>query len=260
MKKLVCLDMDGTVYLGDKLFDCAPAVFDFFKKNNIRFMFLTNNSSHSKKDYVKKMRKLGIECDESNFYTSIDVTINYLKYKGIDDVFVLGVKSFKDEIKKEFHVIEKYEKGTKCNAVIASFDTELVYSELKDACLYIQDGAKFLATNCDLRCPIEDGYYIPDCGGLCKWIEMCTNVEPRFLGKPEPIMLFQVMEHNGFSKEETIMVGDRGYTDIMAGINAGVDTLAVLSGECTKEDFLKLEKQPTYIEDSIASLIDICIK
>ena len=109
----------------------------------------------------------------------------------------------------------------------------------------------------DYRCPIEDGLYIPDCGGLCKWIEMCTNKAPIFLGKPEPTMIYQVMEKFGVSKEETMMVGDRYYTDIVAGLNANVDTVAVLSGETTLEEFNKAERKPTYIIDSIADLVGL---
>ena len=87
----------------------------------------------------------------------------------------------------------------------------------------------------DWRCPIEDGLYIPDCGGLCKWMEMCTGVKPLFLGKPAPEMIYQVEEIFKVKPEEVILVGDRHYTDIMAGINAGIDTLAVLTGETTRE-------------------------
>ena len=141
--------------------------------------------------------------------------------------------------------------------MLASFDTELVYDELKTACLYIQKGSKFIATNMDYRCPIEDGFYIPDCGGLCKWIEMCTDKAPIFLGKPEPTMIYQVMKKFGVSKEETMMVGDRYYTDIVAGLNADVDTVAVLSGETTLEEFKKADRQPTFIIDSIADLVDL---
>ena len=249
--------MDGTVYLGDHLFKGAKETFEYFKQNDISFVFLTNNSSHSLPFYVDKIKRMGIDCNEDNFYSSIETTIKYLEDNNINYIYVLGVKTFKDELKKHFNVIENYDDKNIPEVVLVSFDTELVYDELRIACLYIQKGSKFIATNMDYRCPIEDGLYIPDCGGLCKWITMCTDKQPIFLGKPEPTMIYQVMEKFNVSKEETMMVGDRYYTDIVAGINANVDTVAVLSGETTLEEFKNANKKPTYIIDSIADLISL---
>ena len=249
--------MDGTVYLGDRLFKGAKETFEYFKQNDISFVFLTNNSSHSLPFYVDKIKRMGIDCNEDNFYSSIETTIKYLEDNNINSIYVLGVKTFKDELKKHFNVIENYDDKNIPEVVLVSFDTELVYDELRIACLYIQKGSKFIATNMDYRCPIEDGLYIPDCGGLCKWITMCTDKQPIFLGKPEPTMIYQVMEKFNVSKEETMMVGDRYYTDIVAGINANVDTVAVLSGETTLEEFKNANKKPTYIIDSIADLISL---
>ena len=257
MKKLVLLDMDGTVYLGDNLIPGVERVFDFFKQRDIKFVFLTNNSSHSISFYKNKVNKLGIKCDESNFYTSVETTIKYLKEHNYKTLCVLGVSSFKEQLEKEFILVDTFDKEHPVDVVLASFDTELKYEELKVACLYLQVGSKFIATNMDYRCPIEDGFYIPDCGGLCAWMEMCSGVKPLFLGKPAPEMIYQVMDKYGVSKEETIMVGDRYYTDIKAGINAGIDTLAVLTGETTLEEFNIEKEKPTYIEESIVDLIKI---
>ena len=164
-KKLICLDMDGTVYLGDHLFKGAKETFEYFKQNDISFVFLTNNSSHSLPFYVEKIKKMGIECNEDNFYSSIDTTIKYLKEQNVKTLYVLGVKTFKEELRKHFTLIEQYQEEIP-DVTLVSFDTELVYDELKTACLFIQRGSKFIATNMDYRCPIEDGLYIPDCGGL----------------------------------------------------------------------------------------------
>ena len=99
--------MDGTVYLGGQLFKGAKETFEFFKQNDISFVFLTNNSSHSLPFYVEKIKKMGIECNEDNFYSSIDTTIRYLKGRNIKNIYVLGIKTFKDELKKHFNVIEQ---------------------------------------------------------------------------------------------------------------------------------------------------------
>ncbi|NLB48597.1 MAG: HAD-IIA family hydrolase [Erysipelotrichia bacterium] len=258
-KKLVCLDMDGTVYLGDQLIDGVKNIFDYLRKSNIDFVFLTNNSSHVLSFYVEKIKRMGIECNDDNFYSSINTAIKYLKDEKVKTLYTLGVKSFKDELKKDFTLVDETSEVVP-EVTLVSFDTELVYEELKAACLFIQKGSRFVATNMDYRCPIEGGFYIPDCGGICQCIEACTNVKPLFLGKPAPAMLEQVMEKFKVTKAETLMVGDRHYTDIMAGINAGVETAAVLTGETTKAEFLAAEHPPTYILDSIADLKEILEK
>ncbi|HHT67199.1 MAG TPA: HAD-IIA family hydrolase [Erysipelotrichaceae bacterium] len=255
-KKLICLDMDGTIYLGNTLFKGVKETFEYFKKHDISFVFLTNNSSHSLPFYVEKIKGMGIECTIDNFYSSIETTIKYLKDQQVKTLYVLGVKSFKEQLKKYFVLLDENSDEIP-EVTLVSFDTELIYEELKAACLYIQKGSGFVATNMDHRCPIEDGFYIPDCGGICKCIEMCTDKKPLFLGKPEPEMIYQVMEKFKVSKEETMIVGDRYYTDIVAGLNAGIDTVAVLTGETKKEEFLIQERKPTYIIDSIADLVEL---
>ena len=203
------------------------------------------------------MNRMGVECDEHNFYTSIETTIKYLKKHNFKTLYVLGVKSFKEKLANDFILVDEYNPNHPVDVVLASFDTEVTYNELRIAALYLQKGSIFLATNMDYRCPIEDGMYIPDCGGICKLLEMASNVKPHFLGKPAPEMIYQVMDIFNAKPEEVIVVGDRHYTDIMSGINAGVDTLAVLTGETTKEEFEQAEKKPTYIKESIFDLIEI---
>ena len=118
--------MDGTVYLGDHLFKGAKETFEYFKQNDISFVFLTNNSSHSLPFYVEKIKKMGIECTEDNFYSSIETTIRYLESRHIKNIYVLGIRTFKDELKKHFNVLEQYDENNVPEVVLASFDTELV--------------------------------------------------------------------------------------------------------------------------------------
>ena len=259
-KKLICLDMDGTVYLGDHLFKGAKETFEYFKKNDISFVFLTNNSSHSLPFYVEKIRKMGIECNEDNFYSSIETTIKYLKSNNYKTIYVLGIKTFKDELKKHFNVLEQYDEKNVPEVVLASFDTELVYDELKAACLYIQKGSAFIATNMDYRCPIEDGLYIPDCGGMCEWIYRCTGKKATVMGKPNEEIIYYLAKQFNVSLDEVLVVGDRLYTDIQVAINAKVDSLAVLSGESSLEDINNYPEKPTYILDSIKQLPELLEK
>ena len=137
MKKLVLLDMDGTVYLGNQLFPCVPDLFKFFEKNNIEFVFLTNNSSHSKEFYEQKMNKMGVKCDAHNFYTSVETTIRYLKKQGFKTLYVLGVKSFKEKLAKEFTLVNEFNPDkiiTRAEAAELSFKLikQLETQELSD--------------------------------------------------------------------------------------------------------------------------------
>ena len=260
-KKLVLLDMDGTIYLGNQLFDGVKETFSYFKEKDIQFVFITNNSSHDLEFYEKKIKNFGIDCNTDNFYSSIEVTIHHLLEKGMKKIYVLGNKCLKDKLAKHFEIVPSYDKNIKIDALICGFNTELVYDELKDACLYLEtNDCEFYATNGDFRCPIEDGLYIPDCGGMIEWMRLCTGKKATVLGKPSPTIIYQLMEKYGVSKEETICVGDRLYTDIQVGVNAKIDSVCVLTGESTLEDIEAYESKPTYILDSIKDLPDLLEK
>ncbi len=120
--------------------------------------------------------------------------------------------------------------------VLVGFDTELDYNKIEGACFYISRGFDYIATNCDLRCPVRDETY-SDCGAICQLLETATNRKPLFLeGKPSPYIVESVLEKWNVHKEDIVCVGDRLYTDIAVGINAGVDTVLVLTGEAKMED------------------------
>lgn len=251
--------MDGTIYLGKNLLPGAKETFAYLNKKNIDYVFFTNNSSHDLDFYYKKIRDFGIKCDlKKNFYSSTEVTISYLLDKNIKNIFVVGNKSLKEKFAKHFNLISSYAKDQKLDAVVCGFSTELIYQELKDACLYLQTrDIPFIATNGDWRCPIEDGLYIPDCGGMCEWMYHCTGKKATVMGKPNPEIIYYLAKQFNVSLDEVLVVGDRLYTDILVGVNAKVDTLCVLSGESSLEDVKAYPHQPTYIEPSIKSLIKL---
>ena len=261
-KKLIIFDMDGTVYLGKNLFDGVLETIDYLKKKNIDFVFFTNNSSHDLEFYHQKMTNFGLECDlKKNFYSSTEVTIDRLLKLGVKNIYVIGNQCLKDKLAKHFNIIKEYIPNYKIDAVIAGFSTELVYKELQDGCLYLEtNNCLFIATNGDWRCPIEDGLYIPDCGGMCEWIYHCTGKKATVMGKPNPEIINYLAEQFNVSLDEVLVVGDRLYTDIQVAINAGVDSLAVLSGESSQEDIDNYPYQPTYILDSIKELPELLEK
>ena len=259
MKKLIIFDMDGTIYLGKDLFDGVLSTFEYLNNNDIEYVFFTNNSSHDLEFYFNKITNFGIKCDlKHNFYSSTEVTISHLITKGVKKIFVIGNKCLKDKLAPHFELVNSYDKDNKIDAVVAGFSTELVYQELKDACLYLEtQDIEFIATNGDYRCPIEDGLYIPDCGGMCEWIYRCTGKKAKVMGKPNPEIIDYLASEFSVSKKEILVVGDRLYTDILVGVNAEVDTLCVLSGESSIQDIDAYEYKPTYVLDSIKDLPEL---
>lgn len=136
------------------------------------------------------------------------------------------------------------------------FDTELTFQKLEDACILLGKGVDYIATNPDWVCPTEFGF-VPDCGSVSQMLFNATGRKPEFIGKPQPEMANLAMEKTGFGKDETIVIGDRLYTDIACGVNANVSTLFVLSGEGTMEDVEKSDVKPEFILNNIKELYDI---
>ena len=250
-KRLFLLDMDGTIYLDYDLFD---GTLDFLKKIKEiggRYLFLTNNSSKSAKAYVEKLRKIGIESTVEDFLTSTNATVSYINANHTGKKFyAMGTESFVSELKASgINVTTEPEDDV--FGIVISNDTELNFKKLDDVSRLLTRGVdEYIATNPDWVCPTSYGY-VPDCGSFAEMLYRATGKRPRFIGKPQPEMLYTAMENCKASKSETVMIGDRLYTDIASGYNAGVDTVFVLSGEGTLEDVEKSDVKPTYIMQNI---------
>ena len=259
-KKLFLLDMDGTIYLGNRLFDGTLDFLDFIKKSGRRAMFLTNNSSKSLDKYVEKLNGMGIDVNREDFLSSVQATVKFLKENyGDKKIYALGTESFKKElIESGLNITDKVEDGIKC--LIMGFDTELTFKKLEDACIILCDeNVDYIATNPDLVCPTEFGS-VPDCGSVSIMLKNATGRYPRFIGKPQPEMINLAVEKSGFTKEETCIMGDRLYTDIASGINAGVSTIFVLSGEGTMKDVEEGEWKPEFIYENIREVYNDLVK
>lgn len=257
-KKLYLLDMDGTIYLGDKLFEGAAEFLDHVKAMGGRYMFLTNNSSRGKEDYVRKLEGLGVEASPGDFFTSVDATVAVLKKRYGEGwrrkkIYVMGTESFIRQLADEgFYIVR--DARLEPDIFLAGFDRELTYKKLEDACAILGSGADYFATNPDWVCPTETGY-VPDCGAMCQMLEHATGRKPVFIGKPRPDMALMAMEKAGASKDETLLVGDRLYTDIACGSNARIETCFVLSGEGTLEDIERTGIKPDYVLEDIKELL-----
>ena len=248
--------MDGTIYLGKDLINGSLECFNELNKNNVDYVFFTNNSSHDLDFYYDKIKNFGIKCDRNkNFYSSTEVAISYLKEQGLKRLFVVGNKSLKDKLSRDFEIVKNYSENEKIDGVLAGFSTELVYQELRDACLFLETrDVPFIATNGDYRCPIENGLYIPDCGGMIEWIRLATGKKARVMGKPDAEVIYTLAKMFNVKLDEIVVVGDRIYTDILVGVNAGVTSVMVLSGETKMDDLKNYSYRPTYIIDSIKEL------
>ncbi len=256
-KKLFLLDMDGTIYLEDKLIDGASEFIEHLIEKNIGYVFLTNNSSKSAQEYLVKLEKLGIPATIDNVFTSGMATALYLKnIKAGARIFVMGTQALKNEfIEYSFEVVEAGDADI--DYVIAGYDTELTYDKLKIATLYLADGVPFVATNPDLVYPMSKTRFLPDCGSMCQMLEIATGKKPKYIGKPRREMVDVIAHRMNIELSDIAMVGDRLYTDIALGINAGITSICLLSGETRREDLSTSEIKPDFVFESIADLLTV---
>jgi len=230
---LFLFDMDGTLYLGDQLYDFTKELLQKIRSAGKRYLFMTNNSSKSVADYVKKLARLGIEATEDDFITSSQATAHYLKlYHQEARLYVCGTNSLKEELRKEGFAVTEVLDEVDC--IVMGFDTELTFKKLEDVSkLLLTRELPYIATNPDYVCPTEFGS-VPDCGSVCDMIYNATKKRPVVIGKPTALMPELAMQKYGYQKEESAVIGDRIYTDIKSGLNAGITGILVLSGETTK--------------------------
>ena len=258
LKDIKCflLDMDGTIYLGDNVIDGAIDFIETIKKQDKKYIFLTNNSSKNKSEYEKKLKRLGFDATEDDVYSSGDATVHYIKSQKKDaKIFLLGTKALEDEfIKAGFTLVR--ERNQEIDFVILGFDTTLTYEKLWIACDYIKSGVKYIATHGDLVCPLEDEKTMPDAGAMIELIKAATNGhEPLIIGKPEKSIIEAVMHQYNVKRDELAMVGDRLYTDIKVGEKAGITSILVYSGETTKEMYDNSDVEASYEFESIKELL-----
>lgn len=250
------LDMDGTIYLGNSLIEGALDFLNYIRKQGKDYIFLTNNSSKNAEAYLRKLTKLGIEAKRENLITSTDILIYYLNsIKPGALIFPVGTKQFEQQlIKAGFNLIYEYEENMPVDYLVVGFDTSLNYEKLFAACRYIRNGVSYIATHPDFNCPLEGGVYMPDCGAIIEFIRASTGILPeKVVGKPNT-MVIDMLVNKGFKKQELAIAGDRLYTDITLGLNSGITSILVLSGESTYEDVTGGEIKPDFIFNSVRDI------
>ncbi len=250
-KKLFVLDMDGTFYLGDRLLDGSKEFFNKLAETGRKLLFFTNNASKNPEFYIKKLEKMGCRITRENIMTSGDVTIKFLheNYSG-KKVYLVGTPMLEETFRNAgIQIVDEDP-----DIVVVSFDLTLTYEKISKACKFIRNGALFISTHMDFNCPTEDGF-IPDSGSICALVTASTNVKPRFLGKPFRETIDMILSKTGYTKDQMVVIGDRLYTDIAFGVNNGVTSILVLSGETKMEDVKLSSVKPDYIFDSLKDII-----
>lgn len=244
-------DMDGVIYHGNKLLSGVKEFVEWLYKENKRFLFLTNSSERSPRELQQKLERMGLEVGEEHFYTSALATARFIDSQSPGcTAYVIGAPGLVNAL---------YEVGVTMNDtdpeyVIVGETSSYNYDMLLKAVKYVQNGARLVATNSDLTGPSEEGM-IPACKALVAPIELATGRSAYFVGKPNPLMMRTGLKLLGVHSQEAAMIGDRMDTDIVAGMETGLDTVLVLSGCTNREDVEKYSYRPKYILNGVGDIV-----
>jgi HAD superfamily hydrolase (TIGR01450 family) len=250
----VALDMDGTIYRGGTLFEYTNPFLAQLSELGIGCSFLTNNSSKSVDDYVRHLRKLGVQASADQIYTSTQASIEYLREElpDVRRLFVLGTLSMRIEIERAGFVVTADDPRDEPDAVLVGFDTDLNFARLCRAAYWIGRDKRYLASHPDRVCPTDEPTVLVDCGAVCAALREAVGRSPdAVLGKPDPRMLRGLLIRHALLAENLAMVGDRLYTDVEMARRAGALGVLVLSGEATMDD---VARQPD-LADIVATSV-----
>ena len=248
---LFMLDMDGTIYLGDRLFPCTKPFLETLRRLGKRHLFLTNNSSRDRTAYVEKLGRLGIEAKPDEVFTSGEATAIYLRdaFPGAK-VCVMGMPTLEREFREAgFSLVERDP-----DCLVLGFDQGFDYAKMTRLCDIVRSGVPYIATHPDFNCPV-DGGFIPDIGAVIAYVKASTGREPdKVVGKPHAGIVDAIVRKYGVPRERIAMVGDRLYTDIALGAEAGITAILVFSGETSPEDYAASATRADYVFDDLAGL------
>lgn len=247
-------DMDGVIYHGNRL---LPGVLDFvqwLKDENKRFLFLTNASERSRKELQQKMSRLGIDVEEDHFYTSALATAGFLSSQNPgSSAYVIGEAGLINAL---------YDAGITMNDVnpdyvVVGESPSYNLAKVEKAVNLVLAGSRLIATNLDVNGPGEHGV-VPGCGSLVSPIEMAAGTKAYFVGKPNPLMMRQGLKRLGCRREDSVIVGDRMDTDIVAGVESEIDTVLVLSGVTSREDVARFPYRPKVVLEGVGEIVRSC--
>ena len=248
-KGFIC-DMDGVIYHGNRLLDGVKKFVDWLYREEKQFLFLTNASHRSPKELKQKLGRMGLDIGEEHFYTSALATAKFLQSQAPGcSAYVIGEHGLYNAL---------YEAGITINDVDPEYvvvgETEgYGYEHILKAMNLVNNGAKLIATNTDITGPIEGGI-APACRAFVAPIEATTGKKAYYIGKPNPLMMRTGLSILGVHSSEAAMIGDRMDTDIIAGIETGLDTALVLSGVSTRESVMEFPYRPRLIINGVGEI------
>lgn len=250
MKNIIS-DMDGVLYRGKQLIPGAKEFVQRLLDSNVPFLFLTNNSEQTPIDLIRRLEILGIGgLEEKHFITSAMATAQFLyKQNPGAKVYVVGGGGMVSELYKLGFSITDVDP----DYVVVGKTTSFNFSMLKTATRLIRNGAQFIGTNPDIVDPGEQGFE-PASGAILASIEVATGKKPYIVGKPNPLMMLVAKNQLGAHAKDTVMIGDRMDTDIIGGMEAGMETILVLSGVSSRETITEFPYRPTYVFDNVGDI------
>jgi HAD superfamily hydrolase (TIGR01450 family) len=251
--ELFLFDLDGTVYVGDKLIDGALSVIERLNAVGKKFCFLTNNSSKAKAEYMKKLHKLGLPVADGDLFTSAQSTCEYLlREHGEKRIWLAAT----DEVKGDFSSAGLNVVGDAPEVAVLTFDTSMTYQKIDTLCRYLYQGVFFVATHSDLNCPHPISP-MPDVGSFIALAKAATGRNPDAVcGKPFKPCADGISARYKTENNRIAMVGDRLYTDIRFGNNFGYSSILVTTGTTTADMLETSPDKPTLIFDSVADFLE----
>jgi NagD protein len=245
-------DMDGVIYHGNKILPGVKEFIEWLQREDKRFLFLTNSSERSQRELQDKLSRMGIDVEKEHFYTSALATASFLhsqKPKG--SAFVIGEAGLLNAL---------YDVGYRMNNVDPDYVVmgearSYSYEKIEQAVNLVINGAKLIGTNSDVNGPIENGI-APATAALISPIEIATGKKAYFVGKPNPLMMRSALKKLQCQREETVIIGDRMDTDIIAGIESEIDTCLVLSGITNNNEIGQFAYGPHYVLNGVVDIIN----
>ena len=248
--KVVFLDLDGTIYLGDNLIEGSLEFLSRLDDAGIKRFFLSNNSSRSVKQYVTKLHGMDIPATEDDVLLSTHDLLSWLTDKGVKQTYLVGTEGMREMLEE----VGIETRSTDPQYVVLGYDTEITYEKLSTASILMHRGVPMVVSHPDMVCPTPEGG-LPDTGAYMALFEATTGKSASHVaGKPNAGMILHKVEELGLRPDECAMVGDRLYTDMEMADRAGVHGVLVLSGEATREDLEVAPQNPSLVVDSVAQL------
>jgi NagD protein len=249
-KKNYFIDMDGVLVRGRTLVPGADAFIGRLKEGGFEFLILTNNPAYTQKDLSYRLGSVGLHVEPRRIFTSAMATVSFLKaQKSNGRMFVIGESGLTGPLHDAGFIITDIEPAYVVLGETYSYNIQSITMAIR----LINKGARFIATNPDSSGP-GDGGIVPACGAMAALIEKATGVAPFFIGKPNPLMMRTALNYLGAHSENTVMIGDRMDTDIVTGVESGMETILVLSGVTNREEVERFPYQPTAIVGSVADI------